>query len=194
MKVKTNPSLFTQETELTPRMLESMDEPTMNVIKNKMLRFPKLTKIEGAVEVSNDVTNVTVNIDPEVISEKDEENDEIDTSMIKNLKGAPESIFCSSAKIVKLMKSKEPMPVVLVQGSEPPRDRTILWRNLCMIGGEFIECLVEMSNNKNKFYISAFDCMSEEYHVVSLFNRQAYKLLKVCDYNFEKIMKLLDFK
>ena len=152
-------------------MLESMDEPTMNVIKNKMLRFPKLTKIEGVVEVSNDVTNVTVNIDPEVISEKDEENDEIDTSMIKNLKGAPESIFCGSAKIVKLMKSKEPMPVVLVQGMEPPRDRTILWRNLCMIGGEFIECLVEMSNNKNKFYISAFDCMSEEYHVVSLFNR-----------------------
>jgi len=113
---------------------------------------------------------------------------------MKQLPNAPESVFCKSAKIVKILRSAEPMPVTVTLGVNPPKDRTILWRNLCMIGNDFIECLVEMSNNKNKFFISALDCMSEEYHVVSLFNRQAYKLLKVCDYNFEKIMKLLDFR
>jgi hypothetical protein len=61
------------------------------------------------------------------------------------------------------------MPVVMADGPPPSKDRTVLWRNLCMIGEDFIECVVEISETKTKFYISAFDCMTENYKVLVLF-------------------------
>jgi len=78
------------------------------------------------------------------------------------------------------MRSVSPLPVF-----EAPTDREVVWKNLCMIGPEKIECLVEMSQNKTKFYISAFDCMNERYYGLSLFKRQAEKILKVCDNSYE---------
>ena len=76
----------------------------------------------------------------------------------------------------------------------PPMDRHILWKNLCMISQNYIECLVEMSQTKSKFYIVAFDLLKEKYYFVEIFTAQAKKLLRVCENEFEKVMKLLDFK
>jgi hypothetical protein len=91
------------------------------------------------------------------------------------------------------MRSNKPMKV---SGHEilPPNDRDVLWKKLCMIGQEFIECLVEMSQTKTKFFIVVFDLLKEKFFYVQLFTAQAKKILRACDNSFEKVMKLLDFK
>ena len=50
----------------------------------------------------------------------------------------------------------------------PEKERKILWRNLCMIGPMHIECVVEMSRTKTKFFIVALDIFSNRYHVIKL--------------------------
>lgn len=72
--------------------------------------------------------------------------------------------------------------------------RKILWRNLCMIGRHHIECIVEMSIVKSKFFIVALDLFADKFHVVELWLPQAQKIVKACDDDLEKVMKMLDFK
>ena len=74
------------------------------------------------------------------------------------------------------------------------KNRKVLWRNLCMIGKHHIECIVEMSMHRNKFFIVALELYANQYHVVELWLSQAQKMVKACDSNLEKIMKMLDFK
>ena len=69
-----------------------------------------------------------------------------------------------------------------------------MWRNLCMIGRHHIECVVEMSIFKNKFYIVALDLYANQFHVIDLWLQQAQKIVKACDNELEKVMKMLDFK
>lgn len=47
--------------------------------------------------------------------------------------------------------------------------RTLIWRNLCMIGPQYIECIVEFSKHKSKFFILAYDLFSKKYHIIELF-------------------------
>ena len=61
-----------------------------------------------------------------------------------------------------------------------PTDRSVVWRNLCMIGDRFSECIVEFSENSNKFFICAFEIAFDRYHTIILFKKQSQKLLKAC--------------
>ena len=56
----------------------------------------------------------------------------------------PESIFATSPKVIQIMRKVKPINVTGT-GLIPPRDRQIMWKNLCMLGTNFIECIVEMS-------------------------------------------------
>jgi len=59
-------------------------------------------------------------------------------------------------KFIKFLKDgTNPIPV---SGPVPvPAIRTVLWKNVCKIGNECRECIVEMSKTKMKFYIVALD-------------------------------------
>lgn len=74
-----------------------------------------------------------------------------------------------------------------------PSDRKVVWRNLCMIGPQYIECIVEFSKYKNQFYILAYDLFADRFHVIDMFYNKAAKLIRACDGSLEKVMKLLDF-
>jgi hypothetical protein len=67
----------------------------------------------------------------------------------------PSPMFANDQKVLKILVQKGPMemhgPILL----NP--ERKVLWRNLCMIGKHHIECIVEMSMHKSKFYIVALD-------------------------------------
>jgi hypothetical protein len=75
-----------------------------------------------------------------------------------------------------------------------PPDRETLWKNLCMIGAAHIECVVEFSRSPRHFYIMAWDILRNKYDVIDLHRQQANKLLKVCESDLERIMKMLDYK
>lgn len=55
------------------------------------------------------------------------------------------SQFKDDPRVLKVLTSKHPCevsgPVLL------PKDRQSLWKNLCMIGSNHIECIVEFSRN-----------------------------------------------
>ena len=69
-------------------------------------------------------------------------------------------------KYKRLMAMMEPIPV---SGQVVLTDkRKILWKNVCLIGQELRECLVEMSRTKLKFYIVALDLQIDKYHVLEL--------------------------
>jgi hypothetical protein len=79
----------------------------------------------------------------------------------------PNSVFATSKKVVKIMSSERPMEVLNVDsGVLPPKERAILWKNLCMLGSDYIECLVEMSQSKQKFHVVVLDLLSERYHTI----------------------------
>lgn len=104
----------------------------------------------------------------------------------------PEPAFANDTRVLRLLIQKEPLEVT---GSvQVNSDRKVLWKNLCMIGPHHIECVVEFSMTKTKFYIVALDLYSGQYHVLDLWNQQAQKLIKACDSDLEKVMKMLDFK
>ena len=63
-----------------------------------------------------------------------------------------------------------------------------------MIGSNHIECVVEFSRTKLHFYIMAWDIFFNKYHVIEMHRQQANKMLKACDSDLERIMKMLDFK
>lgn len=67
-------------------------------------------------------------------------------------------MFAQDKKVLRLLVQKEPLEVtgpVLVSS-----DRKVLWKNLCMIGPHHIECVVEFSMTRTKFYILALDLYS----------------------------------
>ena len=75
-------------------------------------------------------------------------------------------MYANDPKVLKILIMKGAMdmsgPVLL------EKDRKVLWRNLCMIGKHHIECVVEMSMYKSKFFIVALDLYANQYHVVEL--------------------------
>lgn len=71
--------------------------------------------------------------------------------------------------------------------------RKVIWKNVCLIGDEMRECIVEMSNTKLKFYIVALDLEYGKFHVIELWRAQANKLIKACDNSLEKLMTYLEF-
>jgi hypothetical protein len=78
----------------------------------------------------------------------------------------PKSVYSTNPKVIKVIQSNKVMPcngaVVL-----PPK-RTLVWRNLCMLGPNYIECIVEMSHYHNKFFILAYDMFTDKHHVLEL--------------------------
>ena len=75
-------------------------------------------------------------------------------------------MFANDSKVLKILVGKGPMEMHGAQLLD--KKRKVLWRNLCMIGRHHIECIVEMSMLKSKFYIVALDLYSDKYHVVEL--------------------------
>lgn len=71
--------------------------------------------------------------------------------------------------------------------------RSVVWKNVCMIGEERRECIVEMSYTKLKFYIVALDMQSNKCHVVELWRVQADKVIKACGNSFNSLMQHLEF-
>jgi len=75
-------------------------------------------------------------------------------------------MFANDKNVLKILIAKGPIdmhgPVLL------DRRRKVLWRNLCMIGKHHIECIIEMSMHRNKFYIVALDLYANKFHVVEL--------------------------
>jgi hypothetical protein len=101
-------------------------------------------------------------------------------------------MFATDQRVLKILVGKGPMemngPTLL------DKSRKVLWRNLCMIGKHHIECIVEMSTLKSKFFIVALDMYANQFHIVELWLQQAQKIVKACDSDLEKVMKMLDFK
>ena len=110
----------------------------------------------------------------------------------RHLSVYPQPMFADDPKVLRILVQKGPMemhgPVLL------DRQRKVLWRNLCMLGRHHIECVVEMSIVKSKFFIVALDLYADKFHVVELWLPQAQKIVKACDDDLEKVMKMLDFK
>lgn len=83
----------------------------------------------------------------------------------------PQPMYANDRNVLKILIGKGPMemsgPVLL------DKRRRVLWRNLCMIGRHHIECIVEMSMHRNKFYIVALDLYANKFHVVELWLQQA---------------------
>lgn len=108
------------------------------------------------------------------------------------LSNQPEPMFADDPKVLKILISRDPMPIsgpVLLD-----QKRRVMWRNLCMLGKHHIECIVEMSLLKQRFYIVALDLFAQRYHVVDLWLQQAQKIVRACDNDLEKLMKMIDFK
>ena len=75
-----------------------------------------------------------------------------------------------------------------------PRKRNVFWKNVCTIGDEHRECLVEMSGVKLKFYIVALDLEFGKYHVIEMWKSQAKKILNACSKSMEQLMTFLEFR
>ena len=106
--------------------------------------------------------------------------------------GVPQPMYANDQRVLKILVTKGPMEMsgaVLLD-----KKRKVLWRNLCMIGRHHIECIVEMSMYRSKFFIAALDLYANQYHVVEIWLQQAQKIVKACDNDLEKVMKMLDFK
>ena len=78
----------------------------------------------------------------------------------------PMPMFSNDPRVLKILMNKGPMemsgPVLL------SKERKVIWRNLCMIGKHHIECIIEMSMYRSRFYIVALDLFANKYHVVEL--------------------------
>ena len=68
-----------------------------------------------------------------------------------------------------MMKQGEiPIPVSGA-AARVPQDRSVVWKNVCNIGKEVRECIIEMSFTKTKFFIIAVDLETTKYHLVELY-------------------------
>ena len=75
-----------------------------------------------------------------------------------------------------------------------PNERIVLWKNICIIGDDRREGIVEFSFVKLKFYIVAYDIETTKIHVIELWRAQGEKLIKACHCDLEKLMTYLEFK
>ena len=72
----------------------------------------------------------------------------------------------------------------MIVTEEVSKDRKIVWRNLCMIGVNSVECVVEFSHSPNRFNICVFDIQNDKHHLICLFEKQANKLLKIVNSDY----------
>ena len=91
-----------------------------------------------------------------------------------------------------MLNEYEPIPIS--GPKEVPPGRKVLWKNVCMLGLEQRECILEFSRTKTKFFIVALDLEINKYHVIELFRPQANKIIKGCDNSLNKLMTFLEFK
>ena len=56
----------------------------------------------------------------------------------------------------------------MIVTEEVSKDRKIVWRNLCMIGVNSVECVVEFSHSPNRFNICVFDIQNDKHHLICL--------------------------
>ena len=102
------------------------------------------------------------------------------------------SKYINMPKYQRILTQVEPL---IVQGQHNlPSTRRVLWKNICVIGQDQRECIVEFSQNKLKFFIVALDMESTKIHVIELWRAQAEKVVKACDGSLAKLMTYLDFK
>ena len=73
-----------------------------------------------------------------------------------------------SLKYQKMMVDPEE-PIPISGPREVPTQRRVLWKNVCMIGVEKRECIIEMSRTKTKFFIVGLDLQYCKYHVIEMF-------------------------
>jgi hypothetical protein len=70
-------------------------------------------------------------------------------------KEPPKPTYAHDTKVLKLLIHKLPLEIsgpVLID-----KNRKVVWKNLCMLGPHHIECIVEFSLTKTKFFILALD-------------------------------------
>jgi len=60
-------------------------------------------------------------------------------------------------------------PIEISGPKNIPMERDVVWKNICMIGDEKRECIIEMSYTKTKFYIVALDLEFNKYSIIELF-------------------------
>jgi hypothetical protein len=101
-------------------------------------------------------------------------------------------MFADDPTVIRELNSEEPLKVKGL--SAAPKNRETLWKNLCAIGWNQAECILEFSRSEHKFYIIAWEIQQNKFHTIELFRSQANKLLHVCDSDLEKVMRLLDFQ
>ena len=75
----------------------------------------------------------------------------------------------SNPRYLKMMKQGDVPIQVSGAAARVPLDRNVVWKNVCNIGKDVRECIVEMSFTKTKFFIIAVDLESGKYHMVELF-------------------------
>ena len=75
-----------------------------------------------------------------------------------------------------------------------PVNREVVWKQMCIINSYFLECILEFSRSNHKFYVMVYDLKHNRTHSIEMFRQQANKLLRVCDSDLEKVMRLLDFQ
>jgi hypothetical protein len=82
----------------------------------------------------------------------------IDDESVQNLMQPRSNLqarFMTNPRYQRLMQQLDPISVT--GQSLITQDRRVLWKNVCLIGDEVRECIVEMSKTKHKFYIVALD-------------------------------------
>ena len=62
------------------------------------------------------------------------------------------------------MNMINPLPAVVQGQNQIPLTRKVVWKNVCIIGEDQRECIIEMSRTKLKFFVIALDMAIEKYH------------------------------
>jgi hypothetical protein len=83
----------------------------------------------------------------------------------------PEPTYASDKSVLRLLVGKQPLDTPGAVAID--RERQVVWKNLCMIGPHHIECVVEFSITKTKFFILVIDLFSGQYHALDLWGHQA---------------------
>jgi hypothetical protein len=72
---------------------------------------------------------------------------------------------------------------------EAPVEREVVWKNLCFVGNH--ECILEFSITSHRFWIVCLHLNLNKFYVCDLPRQHATRLLKVCDQDMEKLMRLV---
>ena len=99
------------------------------------------------------------------------------THRLMTLQNPPTSSFHGNIKFQRMMNMTNPLPAVIQGQNQITLNRKVVWKNVCVIGEDERECLLEMSKTKLKFYIIALDMAIVKYHCIDLWQVQADKIL-----------------